>query len=167
MITKILEAREVRYYRTLELLQEGTVLCGKINYPGENKRTNESTFAFEVLLKLLEDKYNDFILHKEILSGYDGNGALMVLSIDEKKAKEIAIKIEEIHPLGRIFDIDIYKKDGDGAPISRSGLGKTERSCIVCGGSSKACTRSKEHRIEEVLDVINKTIESFRVYYED
>ena len=108
MANNILEDREKRYNRIVELLYKYNlpILCGKINYPGNNKNTKEAQIAFLVLKEYIEQEFKDIIIHSEILKGQDGQSIIGVLKTDPLEAKKRAVYIEERNKIGRIFDID-------------------------------------------------------------
>ncbi|MGB9813113.1 MAG: citrate lyase holo-[acyl-carrier protein] synthase [Thermovenabulum sp.] len=157
---RILEDREKRFLKILKLYEEYNlpVLCGKINYPGNNKNTLEANLAFNVLYSLLIKEFKKFIIHRETDEGYDGKSLLLVLNMDKFEAKKLAVEIEESHPLGRIFDIDIYEGE---VPVSRRELGFDERKCVFCGKNVRECSREKRHKVEEVVRAINLKIQNF------
>lgn len=158
MIDKVLIDREKRYYRILELIDKFDlpVLCGKINYPGKDKRTMEAIKAFTILEESLGLRFSEKSVFCEKLDGYDGNSALMVLKEDPLKAKNIAVFIEENHPLGRIFDIDVYVRDG--SSIGRESMGKDPRRCIICNGDARICMKRKAHNLKDILEKVNRLI---------
>ena len=69
------------------------------------------------------------------------------------------IDIEETHPLGRLFDMDVYDKTGNG--ISREQLGAPPRRCLLCGQGAKSCGRSRSHTIEELYARVEDIISSW------
>lgn len=158
---KILEDREKRYNIILGLIQKYRlpVLCGKINYPGNNKNTKEAQKAFDILLKHVEDEFHGSAIEKTVTSGCDGSGIIFALNMEAKAAKEKAVAIEESHSIGRIFDIDIYNVDG--APLSREDKGLQPRRCIVCGQNARECMRLRKHSLEEILKTINEIINNY------
>ncbi|MGB9840045.1 citrate lyase holo-[acyl-carrier protein] synthase [Thermovenabulum sp.] len=157
---RILEDREKRFLKILKLYEEYNlpVLCGKINYPGDNKNTLEANLAFNVLYSLLIKKFKKFIIHRETDECYDGKSLLLVLNMDKFETKKLAVEIEESHPLGRIFDIDIYEGE---VPVSRIELGFDERKCVLCSKSARECSREGMHKVEEVVRAINLKIQNF------
>ncbi len=161
MIDKILLDREKRYDRILELIEEFNlpVLCGKINYPGINKNTMESKKAFRNLEDILSLQISHRSVFCEKLDGYDGSSMLMVLKEEPLIAKNMAVLIEEKHPLGRIFDIDVYIKDG--SSIGRENIDKKPRRCAVCEKNARICMKNKNHNIEELLEKINWIISNY------
>ncbi|WP_243109386.1 citrate lyase holo-[acyl-carrier protein] synthase [Anaerophilus nitritogenes] len=158
---EILEDREKRYNNILELIQQYKlpVVCGKINYPGDNKNTSKAYTAFDVLQKLLIFKLNDFIVYKQIISGYDGKSILIVSNKSIEEVKKIAVNIEENHSLGRTFDIDVYKKNG--APIDRKNIGLESRSCMICHEDARVCIKTRRHSTQELIGHIDQMIEEY------
>jgi holo-ACP synthase CitX len=158
LANNILEDREKRYNRIVELLYKYNlpILCGKINYPGNNKNTKEAQIAFLVLKEYIEQEFKDIIIHSEILKGQDGQSIIGVLKTDPLEAKKRAVYIEERNKIGRIFDIDIY--DNKGYPIERGSVGRDRRSCIICGKDTIECMRTNRHSKEEILSKINSII---------
>lgn len=164
MIDKILEDREYRYNKILQLIEiyKLPVICGKINYIGSNKNTKESEEAFSVLLESLYLKYNSFCVYSKKLEGYDGKSVLMVVDMNQLDAKKTSIYIEENHVLGRIFDIDVYIEDG--TSVGRENLNINPRRCIICDEDARICMRTKKHTVFEVIEEIHKLIKEYGVY---
>lgn len=158
MISDILEDREKRYIEILSLIKlyKLPVICGKINYPGNDKNTPEAQKAFQILKQLLDNKINDMSVYKQMLSGEDGRSILYVINLEPLEAKIIAVKLETDHPLGRIFDIDVYA--GEGESIGRENLGIEPRKCIICEKDARICMKAGKHSIQEVLDKVNRLI---------
>ncbi len=73
--------------------------------------------------------------------------------------KKITVDLEENHPLGRLFDIDVY--DADGAAVSRQELGVPGRKCLICHEDAKACGRSRTHSVEELQRRVYEIIRSW------
>ena len=74
-----------------------------------------------------------------------------------KKAKEIAVNIEEGIPEGRILDIDIIVQI---KTISRSDLGLPPRTCLLCSRPAKECARDRSHSYEELRTATEKLIKN-------
>ncbi len=60
-----------------------------------------------------------------------------------KDLKLAMVALEERHPLGRLWDIDIL--GADGVPLSRQTLGLPGRRCLICSNDSHHCARSRSH----------------------
>lgn len=161
MINNILQDREKRYNEILSLISKYRmpVICGKINYPGDDKNTLEAQNAFKILRQLLVQKFGEYSVCTELLTGDDGSSILIAISMDALEAKKIAVSLETNHILGRIFDIDIYAEEG--RPIGRENLGMGSRGCIICHGDARVCMRTGRHSFQEVVDRVNQLIQSY------
>lgn len=161
MINNILRDREKRYCEILSLINKYglPVICGKINYPGNDKNTLEAQNAFQILQRLLIEKFTENSIHTQILAGDDGSSILIVTSLNPLEAKEISVFLEANNSLGRVFDIDIYV--GEGKPIGRENLGMESRRCIICNEDPRICMRTGKHSFQEVVDAINKLIHDY------
>jgi holo-ACP synthase len=158
---KILADREKRYNKILDLIEQYNlpIVCGKINYPGMDKNSKEAEMAFKDLKILMNEGFRSDFIYRVYLNGYDGQSMLGVVNKDALEAKKAAIKIEEEHSLGRIFDIDVYIKDG--SSLGREKISKTERKCVMCGQNARVCIKLQRHSQEEVLIEINKQIKRY------
>ena len=63
--------------------------------------------------------------------------------------------IEETHPLGRLFDIDVL--DTTGTKLSR----KIYRKCFLCGCQAQECASSRKHSVSELQAYIAKEINNY------
>ena len=86
----------------------------------------------------------------EITEGTAGCEYTAIAFAEPERVKLITAETEELHPLGRIFDIDVIKPDG--TKVSRTDLGASGRTCILCGKPAFICGRSRAHSTEEVLE---------------
>jgi len=85
-----------------------------------------------------------------------GPEALFVVNAEANALKAALIALEESHPLGRLWDIDVIVA---GRPLSRQQLGLPPRRCLLCDEAAHACARSARHplpslqaRFEECID---------------
>lgn len=157
----ILRDREERYYKILSLIDKYRVpvICGKINYPGNDKDTLEAVKAFQILKQLLTEKLSENSIHTQILSGDDGSSILMAITMKPLEAKKIAVDLEMNHSLGRLFDIDVYA--GEGESIGREKLGMESRMCIICQEDARVCMKTGRHSLQEVVDRVNQLINDY------
>lgn len=88
-----------------------------------------------------------------------GSEALLNTSIQAYHLKSITVNLEEHHPLGRFFDIDVIDKDG--SQITRSDINLPKRRCLICDEEAKVCTRNRTHRLEDLLDIISSIAETY------
>ncbi len=68
------------------------------------------------------------------------------------RAKALCVGVEERHSWGRLLDLDVYHRDGDGAlrQLGRTGLGLAARACLVCGEPARECILLGRHSEAEL-----------------
>lgn len=152
-LPEILDAREYRAFRQKELLKlDGarSMISFSMNIAGAIKHFPLGISAFEEGIKELRIRIPEKqLLHFEESKKNTGPEAFLVLAMKPDETKRITASIEESHPLGRLFDMDVIQPDG--ISISRSALGLEPRTCLICGDNAKACARAKTHSIELIL----------------
>ena len=77
-------------------------------------------------------------------------------TVRQKKLKNLTTEIEETHPIGRLFDMDVI--DTDGQKLSRPSY----RKCIICGCQAQECARTRNHTVEEMQAKIEEMLEKRR-----
>ena len=161
-LREVLAARD-RRQRLREILLEQyscpLVQVSPLN-PGTVKNTpyalRVQDLAEEAVLNTLEVK-GFSILHEEGAREVTGPWALYVVKGEASVIKKALIHLEETHPLGRLFDLDVMDKNG--IPLSRRLLGYPERRCIVCGDSVSACIREERHSAKDVAEAANRAVQ--------
>ena len=99
-------------------------------------------------------------IQNELINKYDepsGDELIMALDAPAEDIKTLATEIEESHPLGRLFDMDVIGTDG--MKLSRG----TYRKCIICGCQAQECARSRKHSVEELQAKIEDLLNRFCV----
>lgn len=160
-LPEMLDAREARAFRQRELLALGanvsseqsgiySLISFSMNIAGEIKSFPLGLAAFDEGLKELRARIPEgAILHFEESRKNTGPEAFFLLSMEPTAVKQLTTSIEETHPLGRLFDMDVLCADG--TSVSRSSLGLPARKCLICGENAKACSRSRNHTLEVIL----------------
>lgn len=126
-----------------------------MNIPGPVKTNEQIRAAFEsgktALLTRLEQSSAEI---KNFLKIHEKTGDELLLSIDcpAEKIKDIITEIEETHPIGRLFDMDVI--DTDGQKLSRPSY----RKCIICGCQAQECARTRKHTVEEMQAKIEEML---------
>ena len=95
------------------------------------------------------------VLSREVLWRQTGPEALYVVDVDARSLKSGTVKLEDHHPIGRLWDLDVIGRQGR---LSRLDLGLPARRCLLCGQPAHACSRSRAHRLEELLSTIAKIV---------
>ena len=129
----------------------------KLNIPGEIKSNS-------LYIKIINAGINSFfreiegkaieIIWNKCYYKDEGPIFMGVLNGDSYTLKRLTISIEESHPLGRLFDFDVWENNDH--QLSRRELGYGYRKCFICEENAFLCARSRKHSIDELLDKINK-----------
>jgi holo-ACP synthase CitX len=74
---------------------------------------------------------------------------------EPEKLKLLLVGIEETHPLGRLFDLDLNFGREDSS-FGRSDAGIEPRSCFICGKPAALCARSAAHSPESIENYLRE-----------
>lgn len=187
-LNELLASRDARHATQQKLLAEHsgkTLVCLTVVMPGSVKRNQQSLTAAHAAveamrkafgikenkglspLETLENPENlvplenpeppaPALLELDLETGYE---AYLITPMPLLEAKRIAVNIEDTHPLGRLFDIDII--NADGVPVSRDAIGEKPRRCLVCDHEARYCMRMRWHTQEEIWAKINEMVDSY------
>ena len=148
-LQEILDAREKRASKQKELLAQygKTLLCFTMNIPGPEKWNRDIAIGFYLGCWFVEDALRGHkILYKERIIQNAGSESYYVVDIPPRQLKEMVMELEEIDPVGRLFDIDVMTLD-DGK-ISRKDLGHGPRKCLICDNDAAICARTRAHGLD-------------------
>jgi len=84
-----------------------------------------------------------------------GPEALLAVSAAPEAVKRATVDLEDRHPLGRLWDIDVVTAT---ATLSRRDLGLAPRRCLVCGAPAHACARSRAHPLSELIGALDAKV---------
>ena len=187
-LNELLASRDARHATQQKLQAEHsgkTLVCLTVVMPGSVKRNQQSLTAahaaVETMRKAFAVKENKglfpletpeppeplvplenpeplapTLLELDLETGYE---AYLITPMPLLEAKRIAVNIEDTHPLGRLFDIDII--NADGVPVSRDAIGEKPRRCLVCDHEARYCMRMRWHTQEEIWAKINEMVDSY------
>lgn len=156
-LTDMLACRERRACLQKELIEKYRcpILSFSMNIPGPIKTTPDIQRAFEAGKQVLFaqlDRHGLPILSQKEFHEATGDELLWAVKGSAEKIKEITTEIEETHPLGRLFDMDIIGTNGE--KLSRG----TWRTCLICGCQAQECARSRRHTIAEMQAKIDEML---------
>jgi len=160
-LDSLLASREARVAFQKSLLERypyDTLICLTVIMPGNVKRNSQSLIVAQAALSALLDRFGTDIKWMGTRDLETGFEAYLVTPITPGPAKKALCAIEDTHPLGRLFDMDVITKDG---PMSRSSIGLEPRKCLLCGNEARVCMRSHAHTQEELLSKINQMLEDY------
>ena len=163
-LMQLLEARDRRVRRQLEMLASHpghTLVCITVNIPGSIKRTAESVDIGHEALRATMAALGTLAATDTAAVGDHDTGfeAFLLTAATPNETKRICVGIEESHPLGRLFDIDVIRPDG--TPVSREDQQGGMRKCLICDQPARVCMRLRTHTINELLEVINRMHHDF------
>ena len=161
-LTDMLAAREERARQQHALRQAWNLplLSFCLNIPGPVKTTPLLRRLFcDTLQQIGEILSSQGIAIRELRERHESTGdeALLALDGDAAAIKQIMLRLEETHPLGRLFDLDVLTADGQ--KLSRP----QPRRCLLCGRQAQDCARSRRHTVEALTAQIESML---RRYYD-
>lgn len=150
-LEEMLETREHRVQTQQELLQKYSmpIICFTMNIPGQYKTYPLVLQAFAQGQQTIERALrNTGIPIAYTTNNAEKTGCQAFYCVDYPAAsiKYFMLSIEEHHPLGRLFDLDVF--DADGKALHGDQLGRRERPCFICGKPVWECSRSRAHSAE-------------------
>lgn len=160
-LQQMLDSREQRaaYQQALHARFRAPVICLLCNMPGAIKANAAAARIFtagrQALLGALPTRGFPLLYQEErsLLTGPEG---YYCAGAPADALKRLCCGIEEAHPLGRLFDLDVIPPGA--VPISRTELGLPIRKCLVCGGAAAICAGRRLHAQPEVLKAIAKLL---------
>lgn len=152
-VVDIAISREERVKKQKELLSlyKKTLICFTLNIAGEIKNSPLIMKGFLEGKRAIETSLyeNDIsVIHSEARCLFTGNEAFYVVSHSPLNIKKIVCEIEEHHPIGRLFDIDVIDENGN--KIERESVGMSERKCLICSSPVALCGRNRTHSAEDL-----------------
>ena len=103
-----MQSRDARVAHQAELLGEHpgkTLLCLTVMPPGPVKRSSMSLKIASVAVEAVRGAFSPvFEELRDLETGYEG---YFMVDSDPIAAKKLAVTLEETHPIGRLFDLDV------------------------------------------------------------
>lgn len=158
-VPEMMQARDERVLRQQALLaQGGTLICLTMNIPGARKTSSLILIAFREGERQIAEACPQATLAQEVLNK-TGFEAYFHLEGDAQAIKRALCVVEDAHPLGRLFDIDVLTAQGE--KVSREAMGFAPRKCFLCDQPAFACARSRTHSVAEMTVEIERRITAF------
>lgn len=156
-ITDMMKCREKRVQIQNEFIARyhDPVISFCMNIPGPIKTSPLIRNGFEAGKNEITDILNRNALPVNDLAElheFTGDEWIASVKASASQLKELALKLEEEHLYGRLFDIDIIDINGD--KLSR----KVYRKCLICNCQSQECARSRKHTVEEMQEKIRELL---------
>ena len=81
-----------------------------------------------------------------------GDQWIAAVNAPAKTLKEMATSIEETHPYGRLFDMDVLDEEGN--KLSRA----VPRRCLICNKEAAVCARSRRHDLSQLKNAVDQIL---------
>lgn len=128
----------------------------RVKNTDELMRSDELIPETELLTNELKTNDEGCLIERDLITGYE---AYLITPMPLLEAKRVAVEIEDTHPLGRLFDIDVI--DAQGIPVSRDRVGGQPRRCLVCDHEARFCMRMRWHTQEEIWARIKQMTDDY------
>jgi len=161
-LQQVLDNRERRVSRQQKWVKDYSLplISFTINMMGEIKRNKLSQIAFERgYIAILEACRTENLSIISIEKFSSVTGVELLISVESSSVevlKRRMVNIEDEHPLGRLFDIDVV--DNKGVALSRDNLRLARRPCLLCDRDAKVCARSRNHALSELKQKMSEMI---------
>ncbi|WP_380178769.1 citrate lyase holo-[acyl-carrier protein] synthase [Kalamiella sp. sgz302252] len=99
------------------------------------------------------------VLERQVLWLPTGAEALWCVAHPAAEIKAQCMRLEQNHPLGRLWDLDVICPHQ--GPIGRQSLGGGRRACLLCHRPAHACARSRRHPVAQVVASVEKIIDAW------
>lgn len=159
-VADVLRARDARCLRQQQMLREHglPLLSFTMNIAGPVKTDGLIRYAFQegvsCIERTLQARRVPAVQTIQTLE-FTGNEQLWAVDADAAALKQWMMEIEENHPLGRLFDIDVLNASGE--KLARN----VHRSCLICGGDVHVCARSRAHSVQELYQRAREIIREY------
>lgn len=95
-------------------------------------------------------------LDRQVLWLPTGAEAMWCVAHPAAEIKAQCIELEQTHPLGRLWDFDIFCPQN--GQVGRHSLDRSTRRCLVCDEPAHNCARSRRHPLDEVVNRVEGLI---------
>lgn len=163
-LTQLLASREARAEQQQRWLTRWgqTLISTTLVWPGEVKDTPVSRavmgVANEALSALVLANGWEISRH-EAHQFFTGPESFWSVNGPASQVKKATILLEESHPLGRLWDIDVFCPDS--GLLSRKSVGENKRRCFICDEPAHVCSRMRRHSLLSLQTVMEARINDY------
>ena len=169
-LDELLLSRDNRHQMHLDLLKQypgRTLVSVTMVMPGPVKSNSISlTLAdkAEAFLQHCQQLQIEHLIRRDLNTGSE---IYFISRLPLLEAKALCCRIEDRHPLGRLWDFDVIQPDS--TPLARTAIGLAPRKCIICGDQDAInCIRARRHtkpalyaRVEELFNQYQDTPDDY------
>lgn len=159
-LPQMLSARESRSFVISDLArvagESGCVVSITLAIPGPVKTSPVLRKLFQHFYDEVHAALADCAMSDErlVLDAATGPEAQFAVSRSALEVKRALVSLEEEGKLGRLVDLDVLTGGDAPAGISRTELGLSQRTCLICDKPSKECGRSRAHSVADMQQAI-------------
>lgn len=171
-LDELLQSRDNRHQMHLDLLEQypgRTLVSVTVVMPGPVKNNTISiqlANKAEAFLRRSRQLQIEYMIRRDLNTGPE---IYCISRLPVVETKRICCRIEDGHPLGRLWDFDVVQPNS--VPLSRTELGLAPRKCIICGSQDAIdCIRSRRHtkaslyaRVEEIFKLYQNTSDDYEL----
>ncbi|MDH2914234.1 citrate lyase holo-[acyl-carrier protein] synthase [Kosakonia sp. HypNH10] len=157
----LLAAKENRAARQAEWLRhyQQPIISLTLVTPGTVKDTMRYRNTMGVALQACDQmlwQRGWQMLDRQVLWLPTGAEAMWCVAHPAAELKAQCIELEQTHPLGRLWDFDIFCPQN--GQVGRHSLDRSTRRCLVCDEPAHSCARSRRHPLDEVVSRVEELI---------
>ena len=161
-LEQMLQAREMRAFRQQSRIGQYAmpIVSFSMNIPGPVKDSAcirrgffDGCGALERSLPL------EVIQERQIFPSVTGYEAIYVVDMEPAALKAITTRVEDTHPLGRLFDMDVI--DLDLRKLDREQVGGGARNCLVCGAPGRGCASRRVHSVAQLQAAVQTMLTDY------
>ena len=181
-LEEMLAGRERRANTQRQMLMfcpGATLICFTLNIAGPMKVTALTDEAFYEGVSAIEEALTmaGISAESETCEHPYGHEAYYVIENENAESvKRLMVMIEEEHPLGRLFDIDVLQSNDaelhsnanseaqsgeELHKLSRADIGENERRCLICDEMAAVCASARAHSVSELQEKTTQMISDF------
>lgn len=155
----VLHAREARarLQQAWLLRFKQPLISTTLVWPGEIKDTPLARQIMVEAKKALNQSLQQHqwpVLQHEIRFPPTGPEAFWSLSAPAWMIKHVTAHLEDTHPLGRLWDMDVFCPTA--GLIKRSAIHQPMRRCFICNEPAHVCSRMRRHSAQALTQVIKE-----------
>lgn len=136
-----------------------TLVVATVVAPGEQKLYRTTDIVADAMEEALRLQFAPHIITLERHVYVSGHELWLTLSCTPIEAKQTAVRIEDTHRLGRLFDIDVILPAL--RPMSRKDIGRPPRKCLLCDNEARLCMRLRLHTPAEIKEHIETLVREY------
>jgi len=153
-LTELLASRDARQARQHAWLQRHgvTLISFTVVAPGPVKDCDLTRRIFShglLALEALATRAAWPVNARASFALVTGPEALFAINAPAQAVKQATIALEQTHPLGRLWDIDVLTPHGD--ILTRRQFSLPPRACLICSRAAALCAREQTHTLAQLL----------------